>query len=60
MKARLQWAIAHKEWDKDQWNKVVFSEESSFTVRPTSLKKRIWRKNNTRFDLRNSIPTFKF
>ena len=60
MKARLQWANTHKEWDNDQWNKVVFSYESSFTVRPTSLKKRIRRKASTMFDLRNLIPTFKF
>ena len=40
MKERLEWANVHKEWDKGQWNKVVFIDESSVTVRPTSLKKR--------------------
>ena len=59
MKARLEWANVHKEWDKDQWSEVVFNDESSFTVRPTSIRKRIWRKSNTNFELRNLVPTFK-
>ena len=37
----------------------MFGNESSFTVRPTSLKKLIWRKANTKFELRNLLPTFK-
>ena len=59
MKARLQWANLYEQWDNSQWKRVVFTDESSFTVRPTSLKKRIWRKANTKFELRNLVPTFK-
>ena len=28
-----------EEWDRNQWDKVIFSDETLFTVRPTSLKK---------------------
>ena len=64
LKARLEWANIHEkwdknEWDKNEWDRVVFSDESSFTVRPISLKKRIWRKANTKFQLRNLVYTFK-
>ena len=59
IKANLRWATIHKEWDNNQWNKVVFSDEQSFTVRPTSLKKLTWRKANKKFELRNLVPTFK-
>ena len=59
LKARLEWANIHEEWDSNEWDRVVFSDESLFTVRPKSLKKRIWRKANTKFQLRNFAHTFK-
>ncbi len=37
----------------------MFSDESSFTVRPIHLRKRVWRKEGTRFRTSNLIPTFK-
>ena len=46
MKARLEWAKLHENWNEEQWNRVLFCDESSFTVRPVSFKKRIWRKAN--------------
>ena len=59
MKARFEWATVHENWDEDQWDRVLYTDESSFPVRPTSLKKRIWRKANTKFELRNLVPRFK-
>ena len=59
MKARFEWATVHENWDEDQVDSVVFSDESSSTVRLTPLKKRVWRKANTKFELRNPIPKFK-
>ena len=50
LKARLEWANIHEEWDKNELDRVV---------RLTSLKKRIWRKANTKFQLRNLVRTFK-
>ncbi len=59
MKSRLQWADPHEQWGKNQEDRVVLSCGSLFTVRPTSFKKRIWRKTSTKFDSRNLGPTYK-
>ncbi len=37
----------------------MFSDESSFTVRPTNLRAPVWRKEATRYDTANLVPTFK-
>ena len=36
----------------------MFSDESSFTVRPIHFRKIVWRKEGTRFRTSNLIPTF--
>ena len=59
MKARFEWTTVQENWDEDQWDRVVFNDESSFAMRRTSLKKKIWRKSDTKFELRNLVPTFK-
>ena len=28
MQLRLEWAILHKDWTPDQWNKVIWSDET--------------------------------
>ena len=42
--ARLQWARKHENWTHEQWKQVMFTDESSFTVRPMSNQLRVWRK----------------
>ena len=37
--ARKRWANMHQNWDVGQWNEVAFSDESRFTLKPTSLRK---------------------
>ena len=32
-KKRLEWALAHKDWSLEQWNNVLFSDESQFVLR---------------------------
>ena len=59
VKARKQWANMHKQWDIDQWGKVAFSDESTFIVKPTSLRKSVWRKVGDRYKTINPVPTFK-
>ena len=39
--------------------KVAFSDESTFTVKPTSLRKRVWRKVGERYKTVNLVPNFK-
>ena len=31
---RLQWAKAHKDWDVERWRKVLWSDETSFSLFP--------------------------
>ena len=33
---RMRWCRDHQTWSPDQWKKVIFSDESSFTLFPTS------------------------
>lgn len=40
--ARLRWAEAHKDWTLDQWNRVLWSDESPFTIVPTPSRKFVW------------------
>ena len=47
------------DWTCEQWRKVAFSDESSFTVKPTSLRMRVWRKSGTAYVMDNIRPTFK-
>ncbi len=59
IRARILWANLHQNWSLSQWQNVVFSDESSFTARPTSLRKRVWRLSCQRYDTKYILPTFK-
>ena len=39
--------------------KIAFSDESTSTIKPTALRKRVWRKQGERYKTSNLIPTFK-
>ena len=57
--ARKQWANVHREWGMCEWGKVIFSDESTFTIKPAALRKRVWRKKGERYRTVNLVPTFK-
>ncbi len=38
IKQRKKWTRLHQSWGDLQWDKVVFSDESSFTVRPKNSR----------------------
>ena len=38
---RKRWANMHKNWSVDKWATVAFSDESTFTLKPTTLRKRV-------------------
>lgn len=40
---RLQWAIAHENWNHSQWSLVLFTDESRFGFHPDSRRVRVWR-----------------
>ncbi len=49
----------HKKWDLLQWSKVAFSDKFAFTLKPTSLRKRVWRKEDEIYKPVSLITTFK-
>ena len=57
--SRLNWAVTRRNWMVTDWGNVMFSDESSFTIRPTKLRARVWRKEGTRYNPDNLVPTFK-
>ena len=57
--ARLNWARKHKECTTEQWDNVLFTDESTFTERPTNNRLRVWRRQGDRWKQRCTVPTFK-
>jgi len=56
---RLVWADSHEKYTEEEWRRVIYSDESSFAVRPMKNNIRVWRKKNERFNFSCMIPTFK-
>lgn len=46
---RIKWCKEHKDWTYEQWSRVLFSDESPFTLRSKS-KQRVWRLPNERYN----------
>jgi hypothetical protein len=57
-KKRVKWCKAHKEWTKDMWRAVLWSDESPFVLR-YHAKKRIWRRHNERYYVKALKGTIK-
>ena len=56
---RLSWCAGRLRWTILQWNSVAFTDESSIALCPLKNHMRVWRKVNTRYVLKNTVPTFK-
>ena len=41
--ARLEWALAHRNWTTREWRRVLFSDESTFTQFQQGRQGRVWR-----------------
>ena len=54
-----RWANMHKNWSMDKRASVAFSDESTFTLKPKTLPKRVWRKQGERYKTINLLPTLK-
>ena len=59
IQARLDWAIAHKDWTVEQWKKVIWSDECPLQVGHSSRRKWVTRKKGEELDSKNIYPTFK-
>ena len=57
--ARLRWAKEHVKWTEEQWEKVVFTDESTFEL--GEIVSTVWvsRKPGAAYETQNLQPTFK-
>ena len=46
---RLQWATARQQWRYQQWNRVLFSDESRFCISTPNVRVRVWRTRGERY-----------
>ena len=58
-RARIQFAKEHVEWTLQQWNRVLFSDESKFNLKDSDGMKRVRRPPNKRLDPRYCQGTVK-
>ena len=56
---RLQWCRNHKTWDGEEWKKVIWSDESRFTLFRNDGRTRVWRQQKERYDIDCIVPTVK-
>ena len=56
---RIIWARTHETWIQEKWTRVIFTGESSFSVRPKKNRMQVWRKSGQRMHLKHIVPTFK-
>jgi len=55
---RLSWAKKRKNWI-DEWEKIIWSDESRFVVFGGDGKRYVWRTNYEKYNSNCLIPTFK-
>lgn len=55
---RLSWAKKRKDW-VDEWEKIIWSDESRFVVFGGDGKRYVWRTVDEKYDPKCLIPTFK-
>lgn len=58
-KKRIEFAKSHLNKSPEFWNKIIWSDESKFTIFKLNGRCIVWRKPNTEFDVKNLRPTVK-
>jgi len=58
-KARLEFALAHKEWTTEDWKRVVWTDESTFEIGKYSRQPRVLRAVGEKYIKECLAPTFK-
>lgn len=58
MKKRLEWAIDHKDWSVDDWKRVLWCDESPFTLAYHG-RQFVWRPKGKAYMSRYIKPSFK-
>lgn len=55
---RLHWCLQHKHWTVEQWRKVIWTDESPFTLR-FNCKRKVLRMKGERYEEKNCAATVK-
>ena len=56
---RTVWCRSHKTWTMEQWKTVIWSDESTFTLFPTSGRVYVWRTPSQAYDPDCLLPRVK-
>ena len=56
---RFEFAFAHRKWTSEEWEKVIWTNESTFEVGKTSRQIIVWRKSEEHYNLDCLTSTFK-
>lgn len=56
---RKRWCKLYAAWTEAQWRNVVYSDESSFTLFPTTGRVYVWRSPGEEYDKDCLLPTVK-
>jgi transposase len=51
MANRLTWALEHRHWTVNQWRRVLWSDESTFSQFQRNRYHRVWRTTSEKFDI---------
>eukprot|EP00597_Dinobryon_sp_UTEXLB2267_P013040 CAMPEP_0170120710 /NCGR_PEP_ID=MMETSP0020_2-20130122/15347_1 /TAXON_ID=98059 /ORGANISM="Dinobryon sp., Strain UTEXLB2267" /LENGTH=319 /DNA_ID=CAMNT_0010350711 /DNA_START=8 /DNA_END=964 /DNA_ORIENTATION=- len=57
-KKRVKWCKEHLNWTANDWNKVIWSDESPFLLQFNG-RKRVWRRHNERYNQKSVTGSFK-
>ncbi|GFU81587.1 transposable element Tcb1 transposase [Trichonephila clavipes] len=57
---RLTWSTEHALWTPQQWSRVMFSDESRFSLHSDSPRTLIWRAPGTRYHQENTIERHRY
>lgn len=57
---RLRFARDHVNWTRDQWSRVLWTDESRFSLRSPDGRERVWRRNGERYAQCNISPRDSF
>lgn len=58
-KARIAWTKEHLNWTSENWNKVIFSDESTFTIQNHAGNNFVRRRPHEAFSPQCILPTIK-
>lgn len=59
-KARLDWAIKHKEWTEDDWKRIIWSDETKINKFSSDGIEYCWITPSEKFSEKHVKPTVKF